>query len=58
MQTNVQIDSNAAHHIKHRDHITIEVSIFPPYFIINIVSSLFIVEGKERLFQIELRPYR
>lgn len=35
MQTNVQIDSNAAHHIKHRDHLTIEVSIFPPYFIIN-----------------------
>lgn len=27
MQTNVQIDSGTAHHIKHRDHITIEVSI-------------------------------
>lgn len=54
MQTNVHIDSNAAaHHIKHRDHLTIEVSIFPPYFAINIVFLL----RKERLFQIELRPY-
>lgn len=26
MQTNVQIDSNASYHIKHRDHVTIEVS--------------------------------
>lgn len=27
MQTNVQLDSNTAHHIKHRDHLTIEVSV-------------------------------
>lgn len=33
MQTNVQIDSNASHHIKHRDHVTIEVSSWYNFYV-------------------------
>lgn len=35
MQTNVQLDSNAAHHIK-RDHLTIEVSVYFSVFVHSI----------------------
>lgn len=50
MQTNVQLDSNTAHHIK-RDHATIEVSISClPYSVMNVMFF--------QLFEIELRPYR
>lgn len=40
MQTNVQLDSNAANHIK-RDHLTIEVSAYFSVFV-HLISVIHI----------------
>lgn len=42
MQTNVQLDSNAASHIK-RDHLTIEVSVY--FYVFLYLISVIHISG-------------